>query len=59
MRMKKESSKGEPAPTPSRPSPVRAPWDDGRCGGWVGPAPGSPLERDWEYQQWIRDTDRK
>jgi len=40
--------------TPSR----RAPYDDGRAGGWVGPPPNDPSWNNWEYQQWIQDMER-
>ena len=56
-RYKKEGSKKQPK-TPSVPQQPakRPPWDDGRCGGYVGPPPSQA--DDWYYNQWIKDTDR-
>lgn len=55
MQLKKEPSKDYTPP--KNPQPVkRPPWDDGRCGGWVGPPPGQ--QESWEYEKWIQDMER-
>ncbi len=58
MRGKKKASTEPTAVQTPTPTTRRPPYDDGRGGGWLGPPPNHPSWNDWEYQQWIKDTDR-
>ena len=40
------------------PKPKRMPWDDGRCGGYVGPSPNSNEYNNPEYDAWIQSMER-